>query len=72
MTMGVLALGLLGAVVGVCWPQTGRARVISAAVLALALGLVIAGTGGPLADGAAAVLGLLADLLGGVAGWVEG
>ena len=71
MTMGVLALGLLGAVVGVCWPQTGRARVISAAVLALALGLVIAGTGGPLADGAA-VLGLLADLLGGVAGWVEG
>lgn len=66
MSMGILGLVLLGATVGLCWAK-GRGRAVSSAVLALLLGLVIAGTDGPLADATDATLEQLRSGLDGLA-----
>lgn len=57
MSLGILGLILVAAVVGLCW--RGSARLIATAVLAVMLGVVIAGGDGPIADMAGAMVSAL-------------
>jgi len=65
-SLGIFGLILLGATVGLCWAK-GRARTVTTAILALLLGLVIAGTNGPLGDATTAALEQLRAGLDGLA-----
>lgn len=69
MSLGIFGLALLGGLVGLCWRAKGR--LIATAVMAVLLGIVVAGSDGPLADAAGELVDALRDLLDGIWDLVE-
>jgi hypothetical protein len=64
MSLGIFGLLLVGLVVALCWK--GKARVITTAIVSVLLGLVIAGSDGPLAQVATSAVSGLRDGLDGM------